>query len=179
MEEWGGLGWARAGLGRRGGSGGDCWSGAGGGDRLRGTRKIRPSDVRSITSWAYPVPFITFISPPPGEAPDEVRRAWVGVTVPVTTDEARLLDSIPVVGVRSGPHGFWRQLLAVVTRRAETWRGYAIESRKCIEHLRNHDPAAASWWVEHAPRYLEPRRSFVFPAECCELSRAGRMPNKA
>lgn len=117
------------------------------------------------------MPFITFISPPPGQAPDEVRRAWVGVTVPVTTHEARLLDRVPVVGVRSGPYGFWRTLWGIVTRRVETWRGYSIESRKCLAHLRDRAPDAAAWWAENAPRFLEPRRCFVFPAECCELRR--------
>jgi hypothetical protein len=105
---------------------------------------------------------------PPGEAPEEVRRAWVGLSVPVTEPESRLRDQVKVVGVRSGPHGG-----------TETWRGYAIESRKCIEHLRGHDAVAAAWWVDNCPRFMEPKRRFVFPAECCELLGEDRKPNKA
>jgi hypothetical protein len=124
-----------------------------------------------------PVAFIRFVSPPPGEAPEEVRNGWVGLTVPVTSREARLLKHAPGVGVLSGPHAFWRQLWAIATRRVVWWRGYAIESRKCIEHLRNHAPDAAAWWVEFAPRYMEPNRYFLFPAECCEVGQQSRMPN--
>lgn len=52
-----------------------------------------------------------------------------------------------------------------------------IESRKCIELLRDYDPEAAAWWTEFAPTFLEPKRFFVFPAECCDLVGADRMAN--
>lgn len=120
-------------------------------------------------STSQTMAFIRFVSPPPGEAPEAVRRAWVGVTVPATSREARLRKHVPGVGVLSGPHGFWRQVWALLTWRIEWWRGYSIESRKCLEQLRDHAPDAAAWWAEFAPRYSEPNRYFVFPAECCEL----------
>lgn len=133
-------------------------------------RTSRCSVVPSNTSWAYQVAHITFIAPPPGEAPESVRRGWVGLTVPVTAREARARERVPSFGVLSGPRGPWRQIWAVLTRRAELWSGYAIESRKCIAHLREHAPDAAAWWAESAPRYLEPGRYFLFPTECCKLS---------
>jgi hypothetical protein len=113
---------------------------------------------------------------PPGEAPEEVRRAWVGLSVPVTEPESRLRDQVKCFGVRSGPHGIVRQLWALFRGRFETWRGYSIESRKCIEHLRAHDAVAAAWWVDNCPRFMEPKCFFVFPAECCELLGEDGMP---
>jgi hypothetical protein len=98
---------------------------------------------------------ITFTSPPPGEAPDDIRRAWVGVTVPLTARESQVLRQVAVSGVLSGS--------------LEHWDGYAVESRKCLEHLRAHDPKAAAWWSDHLPHYFMPGRRFVFPADGCEL----------
>ena len=118
--------------------------------------------------------FLEFVSPPPGEAPEEVRAAWVGLRVPVTKKESRLVKGMPVVGVCSGPQGFWAQLWALVTRRVEYWNGYAIASAKCIELLHDHAPAAAAWWAQHAPRYLKSKSRFVFPAECCAIRNESR-----
>jgi hypothetical protein len=75
---------------------------------------------------------IRLIAMRPGEAPEEVRRAWVGLAAPVTEPDSRLRDQVKVVGVRSGPHGFFGQLWAMFRGRGETRRGCVVESRKCI-----------------------------------------------
>jgi hypothetical protein len=106
---------------------------------------------------------ISFTSPPRGEAPDDIRRAWVGLSVPVTARESQLLKKVAVSGIVSG--------------HAEHWDGYSIESRKCIEHLRAHNPKAAAWWRDNFPHFLKRGRSFIWSAESCELSPLGRPSN--
>src|SRR5579871_3824738 len=74
---------------------------------------------------------IRIIAIPPGEAPEEVRRAWVGLVLPLAK-RAR------------GPllaRGF-----GVLTGQRELTHGYAVRSRQAVEILSRHAPEAAEWW---------------------------------
>lgn len=112
---------------------------------------------------------IRIIATPPGEAPEEVRRAWVGLVVPIGSRHASGPSSVHGVGVVTGPHGWLRRLWAVVTGRTEKIHGFVLSSRRCIELLDAHAPAAAAWWRSNTPHLLQPGQALVFPAESCEV----------
>lgn len=78
---------------------------------------------------------IRFIKAPKGQAPDWVREAWIGVTVPCyptidTPEEGRLFgvdDDKPV----------------------SSYECVAVPQKEAIEALEQRHPDAAQWWREH------------------------------
>jgi hypothetical protein len=116
--------------------------------------------------------FVRIVDVPPGEAPEEVRRAWVGLELPLVAGET---GPRPVrgVGVLSGPRTFFGQLLALLTGRSCQAYGYVIDAHQALVLLAEKAPWAAQWWRESAPHAVEPGRRFIFAAEVCE--RAGRL----
>ena len=110
---------------------------------------------------------IRITSRPPGEAPEHVRDAWIGLT----------LDVLPAYGGRrrirtmetlSGPRTFLGRVLAVLLGRTKVEDGYAVEAYAAVEELARHSPQAAAWWRSNVPHLLTPRRAFVFAAITCE-----------
>lgn len=111
---------------------------------------------------------VRIIAAPPGEAPEEVRRAWIGLVVPVDVQQGKSLGSHFGVGVLTGPSGFWRRIWAVVTGRAVRWQGFALDAAVCVELLSTHAPLAAAWWRDNTPHLLKPGRKLLFPTDVCE-----------
>ncbi|HJZ57596.1 MAG TPA: hypothetical protein VKE74_21685 [Gemmataceae bacterium] len=96
---------------------------------------------------------IRIIGVPPGEAPDEVRAAWVGVELPLAPGEREPVN-LPGLGVVSG-----EPTPAV---------GYVVDGPTAVDRLAAHNPGAAQWWRANAPQVLEPGATLVFAAEVCE-----------
>jgi hypothetical protein len=96
------------------------------------------------------------VTPPPGEAPDEIRAAWVGCMLPVfaTTDDSRV--SAQVKGILSG-------------QQSERFDGFTAQVIDAVAALERHDAAAAGWWREKIPHLLQPGKLFAFPGWCCAL----------
>ncbi len=91
---------------------------------------------------------------PPGEAPEAVRRAWVGL-------------ELPFVGNRVGPQT--QAVVGVVSHRpAGTREGFAVDGARAIALLAARDPQAAAWWRGRAPHVLASGYQFVFPPESCQ-----------
>jgi hypothetical protein len=95
-------------------------------------------------------------STPPGEAPNHVRRAWVGLVLPVPPHLSGQRRA-NTFGVLSGP-GFGRQQSI----------GYIVESSVAVKVLADSVPEAADWWRANAATIIEPGRYFMFAPECCE-----------
>lgn len=111
---------------------------------------------------------IRVVTAPPGEAPADIRNAWVGLELPVRRCRAgRYLGS----GVLSGPRSVYETLFDLLAWRLTIYRGFAVPSLAAIEILERSNPAAALWWRENAPQMTKPWRHFVFATECCELMR--------
>jgi hypothetical protein len=104
---------------------------------------------------------------PPGEAPEHIRQAWVGLVLPVHERFAGQQRRLGV-GVLTGPGTWLGVLLAVLTSRAKCETGYVVEAKVALDLLAAHAPEAAAWWRTNAPRFLEPGRCFLFAAEVCE-----------
>lgn len=111
---------------------------------------------------------VRIVSAPPGDAPEEVRRAWVGLVVPLPRGSSGP-RSVHTVGVLTGPHTWYRQLWAVITGRAEKMRGFVLDARQCFDLLDAHDPVAAEWWRKNTPHLLRPGQTLLFPSVTCEL----------
>ena len=104
-------------------------------------------------------------STPPGEAPVEVREAWIGLELPLVRDKPlRFLGS----GVLTGPRNFAQTLFHLITFRLKLQTGYVVQSPAAVEILEKANPVAASWWRENAPHTVRRGRYFLFAPECCE-----------
>src|SRR5450432_2057181 len=112
-----------------------------------------------------PMASIRITSVPPGEAPAEIRQAWVGLTLPLLHDRPR---HFLVSGVLSGPRGRKMAIfLHLITFRLKVQTGYVVPSLAAIEILERSDPVAGHWWRENAAHALRPRSRFVFTTDCC------------
>jgi hypothetical protein len=96
---------------------------------------------------------IKIIAVPAGEAPEEVRRAWVGLEIPLPAGKRGL-----IVGQSSGT--------ASGTKSA--FRGYSVDTETAVSLLAERAPAAAAWWRQNAARLFQPDRGLGFREEACE-----------
>lgn len=104
---------------------------------------------------------------PPGEAPDWVRRAWVGMVLPLAPGETG--PRTPrTTGVLSGPRSWAMILLSFLLGRGERATGYVVEGRTAVQLLAEKDAEAARWWQEKAPHVLRLSHRLVFQAEVCQ-----------
>ncbi len=99
---------------------------------------------------------IRIAAAPPGEAPPAIRAAWIGCV-------------LPLVAGTDGPEFGSASRRVVSSRPAKAFVGYGVPAREAISILERHNPAAAQWWREHAPRLLQPEKVLVFAADVCEL----------
>jgi hypothetical protein len=113
------------------------------------------------------VPSIRILKTPAGEAPEPIRRAWVGLTLPLAP-EYPAREEFRAFGVLSGPRTLWRMVWSLLTRRHFRYDGYAVATLSALEALRVRDPAAAEWWQTHTPHLLNPHSRLIFEAEACE-----------
>jgi len=105
--------------------------------------------------------FLHITSTPPGEAPEWVRKKWVGLSLPLVQkgSDAKIFST---AGVLSGPRNAFSCLFALLTGKFVRASGYLIESRAAIQILDAAHPEAAEWWRQNTPDLIRPRRYFVF-----------------
>ncbi len=102
---------------------------------------------------------------PPGSAPEEIRRAWIGIELPLRPGQSEpsmhlmigevfgLATVIPLVGGPAASH--------------ETVLGYAVDGSTALQCLAEKSPEAAEWWRQNAPHAYAPGYDLVFPCEVC------------
>jgi hypothetical protein len=111
--------------------------------------------VLGVRAWRNrTVAYLRILRIPPGEAPEIIRRAWVGIELPLRRSET---DPQPMesVGVLSGQGPALRT-------------GYAVDARKAVKVLATRSPAVAAWWLNNAPHVLAAGYRLFFPSEVCE-----------
>lgn len=111
---------------------------------------------------------IRIIACPPGEAPQAVREAWIGLELPLPPGRGNRRRAWRSSGVLTGPRLWWQQLIRLGTGRAERNDGYVVNALEAVNALALKSPDAAGWWREQCPHMLTGRRYFVFAAECCK-----------
>jgi hypothetical protein len=110
---------------------------------------------------------IRILKPPPGEAPEHVRQAWLGLVLPVVA-RCRGPARVVAFGVLSGPRNWVHGLLQAILGRAPQEVGYCVYCTVAIDILRAACPDAADWWSRNTPHLLKRGYFFVFPPESCE-----------
>ncbi|HEY7154683.1 MAG TPA: hypothetical protein VH575_12045 [Gemmataceae bacterium] len=110
--------------------------------------------------------FVRIIATPPGEAPEEVRQAWVGLELPLAAGETGP-RTVSVGGVLTGARTFLERLFKLLMGQRVLWHGYVINGPQALVLLAEKAPSAARWWRECAPHCWQPGHLFLFPAEVC------------
>ncbi|HEY8027316.1 MAG TPA: hypothetical protein VIF60_22425 [Burkholderiaceae bacterium] len=136
-------------------------------------QKIFPTLLGSKTNY---MTTIQIVSTPPGEAPLEIRQAWIGTVLPVANNSP-IPIKVPVVGVLTGRRTFaqriWRRIARV--RKNEMWEGFPIFGRQAIEELEKTNAVAANWWRQNAPHVLAAGQILIFPSACCNVLQDSRL----
>ena len=92
---------------------------------------------------------IKIIATPHGQAPEWVRKGWVGVEIPLPEQTSG--------GVQMGARG----------GKAENVGGYQVDTDAAIAALKEKAPEAAQWWKDNVP--LQAILHLVFSKVVCEL----------
>jgi hypothetical protein len=114
-----------------------------------------------------PATRIRIIACPPGEAPLNVRLAWVGLELPLAPGRASRQLAM-TSGVVSAPRGLWQRIAALFLGRYGVQAGYSVNALEAVNLLQAKDPVAAAWWREHCGHLLDGKRWFLFPTASCE-----------
>src|SRR5262249_41750866 len=93
--------------------------------------------------------WVRIIRLPPGDAPEQIRLAWLGLELPFVVQTG----SKTVEGV-----------LSAEPARCE---GYAVLGAEAVRILSTHNPGAAEWWYRNAPHVTRDGYQLVFPADVC------------
>ena len=112
--------------------------------------------------------FIRIVRTPPGEAPLWVREKWVGLELPLASDDYRPRHAY-TSGVLSGPSNRLIALARLLLGRLPYQSGYAVEAVTAVAILANVAPDAASWWRQNVPRSQRAGRKFMFHSSVCEI----------
>jgi hypothetical protein len=112
--------------------------------------------IFGLAAWMNrAVASLHIIRTPPGEAPEEIRRAWVGAKLPLRSCQKK-----------PGLHGS----VGVLSHLEPQWAmGYAVCGRAAVKALASHSPEAAAWWREYAPHVLARGYQLWFPCDVCEV----------
>jgi hypothetical protein len=111
---------------------------------------------------------IRIVACPPGEAPQAVREAWIGLELPLPSGPLGRRRAWLTSGVVSGPKTGWQRVLGILLGRVHLHSGYAVNGLDAINVLALKDPRAATWWRENCAHFLDGKRHLVFPAEGCQ-----------
>ena len=82
-------------------------------------------------------------STPPGEAPEHIRAAWVGLELPLAPN-APGLHSVLGFGVLSAPKSAIGQWFALLLGRWQRETGYIVEADQAVDLLAAKSPEAAA-----------------------------------
>jgi len=111
---------------------------------------------------------VRIVRTPPGEAPLDVREAWVGLVLPLWPGEIGSRQFV-TQGVLTGPRTFMGYLFARLFRRFEKVDGFCVDAAAAIQVLAKHSTRAAEWWQTHFSAGVQPGRALIFHAEACQL----------
>jgi hypothetical protein len=109
---------------------------------------------------------IKIISAPPGEAPQHIREAWIGVVLPLTVPAAR--STYVIGGVLTGPRTYLGQQFRRLLGQGRREVGYIVSAADAVTLLARANPEAAEWWKQNTPHLLVSDRQLIFSVEACE-----------
>jgi len=109
---------------------------------------------------------VKIIARPAGEAPEWVRDAWIGLTLPLACAGVRETLGF---GVVTGPRSRLGELWAGLRGRWSPVSGYVIEADLAVELLGFVRPDAAGWWRDNVGAVVASGRTFVFDTAACAV----------
>jgi hypothetical protein len=109
---------------------------------------------------------IRIVKRPIGEAPDDVRDAWIGLSLPVVPHFSHIVKS-PSSGVLSGPRTRLAKWFNRLLGRGRRMPGYIVDTAAAVHLLEKRNPRAAEWWRTNTPHLFQPGRGLLFDRECC------------
>ncbi len=119
------------------------------------------------------MPSILITSTPPGEAPFEVREAWVGMKLEIAGTNDINPRQYDVVGIRTKIEGVGWKIRNFLNRPHPTqdvWVGYEVELMPAIWALEKAGRVeAALWWTQNVPHLLSPGQTVIFPSSSCRI----------
>ena len=106
--------------------------------------------------------YIQVINLPPGEAPEAIRRAWIGILLSLPEG-----DEGPIIPAPAGKFAALKSLF----RFAPPPRVFRVDAAHALDCLSHHDPEAAAWWEQNQPDLLFPGTHLHFPEQTCHRIR--------
>ena len=103
---------------------------------------------------------------PAGEAPDEIRAAWIGLSLPLAYPNRSKWKGF---GVITGPKLWITRMIRVFLGRADEVDGYCVDAHEAIHRLSSHNPEAARWWKKNVPTVVRKGQYLIFDADACEV----------
>jgi hypothetical protein len=100
-----------------------------------------------------------------GIAPEEVRRGWLGVELPLHAPGVRRTNQY---GILSSPHSRFLRWVRTRLGLAHPIVGYAVAAGVAVDELAKKKPQAALWFRRNVPELLGTGRLFYFAVEDCE-----------
>jgi hypothetical protein len=88
--------------------------------------------------------------------PDEIKQAWIGLTLP--------LSELAFILPRK--HKFTINANGKITEVEQL--GFWVETIIAVNVLRKTNPTAAKWWEDNKPELLQPAKSFIYNCKCCK-----------
>ncbi len=97
--------------------------------------------------------FIEIIAAPRGQAPEEVRKAWIGCILPLAEDsnEKDAQISIGVLGPK-----------------LEAYRGFTVPAAAAFEVLKRRSAEAETWWRNNCSYLFAGGQKLIFNADACK-----------
>jgi hypothetical protein len=111
---------------------------------------------------------IEIIAMPPGEAPEEIRKSWIGVIIPLPIN-AQAEQEKTGYGVLSGPRSWFLALFPFLHKTRFKWRVYRVSGAEAVSALAKRDEPAADWWRKNTPHLLKRHWQLLFPADVCRI----------
>lgn len=105
---------------------------------------------------------IRIVKTPRGEAPESIRAAWVGLSLPAKSDVVERYCLGVLSGARRDASSWLRRLF----RGVRTERGYLVEAAAAVTIPEQHNSTAARWWRTTTPYLLTPGMNLLFFEEC-------------
>lgn len=103
---------------------------------------------------------------PTGGAPEHVRRAWVGLELPLIAEGEFSQHSVLETQPPRSRLGWWWWRVTGKLRRDRGFAVYVVDALAVLEPAR---PLEASWWRQNAGHLCAPGHVFIFDADCGEV----------
>jgi hypothetical protein len=109
---------------------------------------------------------IRIVDVPDGEVPEEIRRAWVGLVLPLADGHPPKPKATHTFGVLSYR---WKKWLPRRRAKYPVAENFIVPGIAAIQVLKKSDRYAAEWWIKNTPYFLQPSFGLGLQPHVCEF----------